>query len=175
VTPAEAAKAVAMLQAAYPAARWAEATIALYELMLSDLDFAVAGSAIARIIRTSKFLPTIAEVFDVAADLTVGPTRSAVDAWGDVGTAIRRVGSYGVPRFADSIVAECVRVMGWRNLCLGDSPEAANRARFCELYADLQRKQRARDVSEPERLLPPPGRVPEFAGNVRSLLQKVAR
>jgi hypothetical protein len=175
LTPAEAAKVVATLQAAYPAARWSEGTIALYELMLADLDVALTRDAVARIIRTSKFLPTVAEILDAAAEITVGPTRNGVDAWGDVGMAIRRVGSYGAPSFADPLVAECVRIMGWRNLCLGDSPEAADRARFCELYADLQRKQRVRDVSEPGRLLPAASRRPELAGDVQGLLRRIGR
>ena len=175
MTPAEAAKTVAMLQAAYPGARWSEPTIGLYELMLADLEYEVARNAVARIIRTSRFLPTVAEVLTAAADIVVGETRNGVDAWGDVGMAVRRVGSYGVPKFEDPVVGDCVRIMGWRNLCLGDSSEASDRARFCELYEDLQRKQRMRMVSEPGLLLPPAERVPELAGNVRELLRKVAR
>ena len=94
------------------------------------------------------------EVLDTAADLTVGPGRSAVDAWGDVGHAIRRVGYIGVPNFRDPIVDYCVRAMGWLNLCKGDSLEAADRARFCELYEHRQAEQRKWDVSEPSKLLP---------------------
>ena len=37
MTPAEAAQVVALLAAAYPGARWSEATVGLYEAMLSDL------------------------------------------------------------------------------------------------------------------------------------------
>jgi Loader and inhibitor of phage G40P len=176
VTPAEAAKCVAMLQAAYPAARWSEPTIDLYELMLADLDYAVARDALVRIIKTQKFLPAVAEVLEAAADVTVGPMRSAVDAWGDVGMAIRQVGYIGVPRFADPIVADCVRAMGWRNLCLGDSPEAADRARFCEMYQHKQREQRVLDVTEPGRLLPAHTRPPELLPpRVRELMRGVGR
>jgi hypothetical protein len=154
MTPSEAAKAVAMLQAAYPAARWSEPTIELYELMLAPLEFSVARNAVVRIIHSSKFLPTVAEVLEAAVDVSVGPSRNPIDAWGDVGMAIRRIGSYGSPKFEDPLVAECVRIMGWRNLCLGDSSEMADRARFAELYADMQRKQRVNLVSEPGKLLP---------------------
>ena len=173
MTPAEAAKAVLMLQAAYPGARMTAMTGELYESMLADLEFDVVRGAIARLICTSKFLPTIAEVRDAAAEITLGPIRSAVAAWGDVTMAVRRVGHYGCPKFEDPLVAECVRALGWRSLCLGDSGEAADRARFCELYSDLQRKQRQRDVSEPGRLLPagrPPNQLPS---NVRELTRKV--
>src|SRR6185369_4442715 len=154
MTPAEAAKSVAVLAAAYPNARWAAATIQVYEEMLGDLDFQLVKRAISRLVCTSKFLPTIAEIREASADLSLGPSRSPIDAWGDVTMAIRRIGSYFTPKINDPLVADCVRIMGWRNLCLGDSSEMADRARFAELYGDMQRKQRLNDLSEPGLLLP---------------------
>jgi len=154
VTPAEAAKSVAVLAAAYPNARSSSATFQVYEEMLADLDFDLVKRAISRLVCTSKFLPTIAEIREASADLSLGPSRNAINAWGDVTMAIRRVGYCGSPKFNDPLVADCVRIMGWRNLCLGDSTEMADRARFAELYADMQRKQRLNDLSEPGRLLP---------------------
>jgi|GEM_PF-965915 len=154
MTPVEAAKAVALLAAAYPAARWSEQTGQIYEQMLADLDFEVAKQAVMRLVCTSKFLPTIAELREAAGDIVLGPCRNGIDAWGDVTMAIRRVGSYGTPTFKDSLVGECVRIMGWRYLCLAETSEAADRARFAELYTDLQRRQRTANLSEPGRLLP---------------------
>ncbi|HET7545167.1 MAG TPA: replicative helicase loader/inhibitor [Polyangiaceae bacterium] len=154
MTPAEAAKSVAVLAAAYPNARWATATIQVYEEMLGDLDFALVKRAISRLVCTSKFLPTIAEIREASADFALGAGRNAIDAWGDVTMAIRRIGSYGAPTFKDPLVGECVRIMGWRYLCLSESSEVADRARFAELYTDMQRKQRLSDLSEPGRLLP---------------------
>lgn len=172
--PSEAAAAVAVLLAAFPAARWSDSTVDVYERMLADLDYDLVRGAIGRIICSSKFLPTIAEIREAAAEISVGPTRSAVDAWGDVTMAVRRVGYVASPKFEDPVVAECVRVMGWRNLCLADVPESVDRARFCELYADLQKKQRVRDVSEPGRLLPPTGER-ALVGKVGDLLRKIER
>jgi hypothetical protein len=174
VTPAEAAKAVLVLQSAYPGARMTEMTAELYEHLLADLDAEVAQRAIARLVCISKFLPTIAEIRDAAADVALGAARSGLEAWGDVLMAIRRTGSYGVPTFTDPLVAECVRILGWRTLCLGDSPEAVDRARFAELYVDLQRRRRQNDVSEPGRLLP--SREPaQLPGNVHELVRRVGR
>jgi hypothetical protein len=171
----EAAKVVGMLQAAFPAARMTEATVVLYERLLVDLDFELASATIERLICTTKFCPTVSEIRDAAADIALGPSRSGVEAWGDVGQAIRRVGSYGMPKFEDPLVAECVRMMGWRNLCLGEAPEHTDRARFCELYQDLQRKQRLADVSEPGRLLPGHQEARQLPPNVRQLVQDVGK
>lgn len=176
MTPSEAAKLVALLQAAYPNARWSEGTIGVYEMVLVDQDFNVTGTAIHRLIRSTKFLPTIAEILEVMADIAVGPTRSGVDAWGDVGMAIRRIGSYGLPKFDDPIVAECVKALGWRHLCCGEASEAADRKNFCDMYNDLARRRRVLDVSEPGRLLPERSeQPPELPDNVRKLVQGVGR
>lgn len=125
----ESQKVVGMLLAAFPAARITEPTVRLYERMLGDLDFELATNAVTRLVCTSKFMPTIAEIREAAADLSVGPARSGLEAWGDVMLAIRRVGHYGVPKFEDPLVAECVRIMGWRYLCIGDVPEGVDRSR----------------------------------------------
>ena len=176
MTPAETAKAVALLQAAYPGARMSESTTDLYERMIGELEFEVARATIIRIIRSSKFLPTVAEILEAAADVAIGPVRSAMDAWGDVAMAIRRIGYVGVPRFEDPLVAECVQAMGWRSLCVGGSPEASDRARFCELYLEKQRAQRKQDVTQPGRLLAGVTRAPAaLPRNVQELTTKVGQ
>lgn len=168
MTPFEAAKAVAMLQAAYPGARWTEATADIYETLLADLDFETARTAIKRIACTVKFMPSIAEIREAAADIVLGPCRHPVDAWGDVVVALewaQRSGNSSRPTFGDALVAECVKALGWRDL----SNEAADRSRFCDLYQHLQREQRARDASEPGRLLPGASGAPRLPPRVRDV------
>ena len=58
----EAAKVVAMLMAAYPNARVPDGTVALYETMLLEFDRDRCVQAVRTIIRSSKFMPTIAEI-----------------------------------------------------------------------------------------------------------------
>jgi hypothetical protein len=143
VKPIEAAKLVAMLSAAYRDAPISEQTSEVYEAMLSDLDFAAGQQAVQRLICSSKWLPTVAEIRAAAADVKHGPVRAGGEAWGDLVEAIRRVGSYRpAPTFADPLVAECVKAMGWRELCLG-SNDAADRAKFVALYDALAGRERA--------------------------------
>jgi hypothetical protein len=142
----EAAKLVAILAAAYRDAAISDATADVYESMLLDLPFPAVQAAIQRLVCTSKWLPTIAEIRAAAADQERGPVRKGVEAWGDVLAEIRRTGAHGVPSFVDPLVADCVNAMGWRGLCLGDN-EAADRARFAELYDALAARGRADVVS----------------------------
>jgi hypothetical protein len=149
----EAAKLVAFLAAAYRDSKFTEDASKVYEALLADLDFATAQEAVVRLISTSKWLPTIAEIRATAADIKHGPVRSGGEAYGDVLAEIRRTGAWGAPSFKDPLVAECVRLMTWRGLCLGEN-EASDRARFIELYDNLAARERGNVVAG--RALPAP-------------------
>lgn len=138
----EVAQIVATLAAAYPNAQVSEATSAVYERMLLDLDFETTERAVARLLGTSRFLPTIAEIRGAAADLALGPVRSGAEAWLDVIEEIRRVGQYEAPKFADPLVAEIVRKCGWYGLCTDDNL-VSDRARFIEAYDAAAGRKRA--------------------------------
>lgn len=146
MTRAEAAELVAVLSSAYRAQSITEATCQVYETMLADLGYAAAQRAIARLIATSRYMPTVAEIREAVLEVERGPQRGGVEAWGDVLEAIRRVGAYNpAPEFGDPIVSECVRLMGWVALCRGTN-EAADRARFVELYESLAQRRRKEQV-----------------------------
>jgi len=162
VTPAQAAKLVGALLSVYPQAQFGQASAGMYERLLADLDFDVATRAVDRLVKSSKWLPTVAEIRAAATDVQHGPRRLGVEAWGDVAAAVRSVGAYRpAPRFPDPLVTECVRLMGWRNLCLG-SNDVADRARFVELYDGLQ--ERARVDVVVGAALPPAATVLQLAG-----------
>jgi hypothetical protein len=145
----EAAKLVALLQAAYPNFTTSEATASVYETLLRDLDADVAKAAIERLICTSRFMPTIAEIREMCVTVRHGTVRTGAEAWGDVGIAIRRFGSYRAPKFDDPAVAQAVKCLGWRNLCLGSSNDAADRARFCEIYDSITKQEREQEALPP--------------------------
>lgn len=170
----EAAKLVAMLAAAYRDTKITTETSRVYETCLADLDFPAAQAAVLRLINTSKWLPTVAEIRAAAVDIQRGPVRVGGEAWGDVLAEIRRTGYIGVPSFNDPLVAECVRLMTWRGLCLGEN-EAADRARFIELYDSLAARQRADEVAG--RALPAPAAglaLPSPVGNLmRALPERI--
>ena len=141
----EASQVVAVIAAAYPNARLSERTCQVYETMLADLEFGTAQRALARLLATAKFPPTIAEIRSTAVEMTRGPRRTGIEAWGDVVAAAetcRPKGPGFTPTFEDSDVAAVVKSLGWHQLCFGDeSAEASNRARFVEAY-DIVSRQR---------------------------------
>lgn len=165
MTKADAAELVAILADAFPSARVTERTCQVYEAMLVDLDQSTAQRAVARLVATSKFLPTIAEIRAAVVDGQHGPRRLGAEAYGDVLAEIRRVGTYDLPTFSDPLVAECVRQMGWEALCRGTN-DAADRARFVELYDGLSVRARADEVAGASLALPPPRATAALLGSV---------
>lgn len=144
----ESARVVAMLALGFPSARFSGQNAAVYEAFLADIDYELASVAVAKLVNTSKFLPSIAEIRSACLDARDGRPRGAEEAWGDVVSEIRRIGTYGAPVFADPLTARAVERLGWRSLC-GSTNDAADRARFCELY------NRARDNERDETLASP--------------------
>jgi hypothetical protein len=174
----ECSKLVALLAAAYRDAAISDTTADVYETLLADLSYQSGQAAIHRLICTSKWLPTVAEIRQTAADIERGPVRRGAEAYADVIAEIRRTGQYGVPRFTDPIVTECVTLMTWRGLCLGDN-EAADRARFIELYDSLAARQRVDIVagrqlpSGPRGLALPPVAARQLASPVRVSMRDI--
>lgn len=161
MTQTEVSKLVAMLIAAFPNAKLNASTATAYEKMLVDLELAVGIAAIERITKSSRFMPTVAEIRSEAALVKHGPVRLGAEAWGDVQEAIRRIGSYApAPTFTDPLVADCVRMMGWKELCL-EGNAVSDRARFIDLYDGLAQRQRIATIAA-QGLLPPAPRPREL-------------
>lgn len=143
----EAEEAVAIALAACPAhaakldANAAKNMVTAWMMMLEDLPGAEVAAALKRHIATSKWLPSVAELRELVAEAKYGDRRPGGDAWGDVLRAIATVGAYRSPAFADPVVARCVHALGWRELCLSEN-QAADRARFVELYDKLAATER---------------------------------
>ena len=79
------AVAVAILRDAYPRQDFPERTAVLYGRMLADLDDLLVVEAVRKIVKTSRFLPSIAEIREQVAEATLGlPTAS--EAWDLVNT-----------------------------------------------------------------------------------------
>lgn len=131
-------------------------TAALYQGFLVDLDYAAADAAVRRLIAT--WLPTSANRFPPipvvrAAVLAqqAGRTRSGIEAWADIR---KLTGAYEREKLdeIDPLLRQCIEGLGWIEwrpffssvrgeflkwtLALGEN-EAADRARFCELYDRL--------------------------------------
>ena len=61
---------------------------------------------------------------------------TGLEAWAAVLWAMRRVGRHRTPYFENPVLAECVAVFGWRDLCSTDVDDAATRDFFIRTYEE---------------------------------------
>ena len=167
MTAAECRDVLKLIGAAYPTQRQrmshedVRAMAAVYTAGLLDLDFERVRAAVDRLVKGSRFMPTIAEIREAAVDVVRGPRAPGGEAWGRCLAMIRRYGSHRHPGvdFAvdDPALLSTIGSLGWLDLCQSNNPHA-DRARFIELYDELakgDRKEAAIASTAPPVALPP--------------------
>jgi hypothetical protein len=149
VTTREAKALVALLKAAFPRQALEQATLEVYAKYLADLDAAIGRIAVERLIATSRFFPTIAEIREQVATMQCDDMPEPELAWQEVCDELRRVGHSKAPEFSCQEIHDAVRAVGgWMYLCLAPT-NASDRSRFIDAYrvargrtmADAQRGQ----------------------------------
>lgn len=125
-------------------------TLILWEKMLADIPYEVAEKALMKVLATSKFFPTVADIREAATTITAPQLPTAAEAWGEVIKAVRRYGTYQENEAMESLplpVAQVVRWIGWREICLSEEPEVV-RAQFMRMY-DTQVKRERENAQMP--------------------------
>jgi len=123
-------------------------SVGTWTMMLSDTTLEVATVALQRLIATSKFPPTIAEMRESIATVQYPSLPDAGDAWGEVNDAIR---NYGYYRQAEALASmrEPVRLaverMGWRDLCMSENG-MADRAHFLRIYESMEKRTKEQNL-----------------------------
>jgi hypothetical protein len=131
MTPTESKKITALIAMSFPLGQFHEGHASAYEQLMAKLDYEPTLRAVEHLAQTQKFLPAFSEIREAMLELENGTRRTGAEA-------------YGVPKFTDDLTAYAVERCGWRNLCLEGSSDAADRARFIEVYeAASERRQRA--------------------------------
>lgn len=118
-------------------------SVKIWYQLLKDLSYEVVNAAIQKYALTNKFPPTIADLREQVAQMMDGDlTADWAAGWAQV---TRAIGTYGVwnPDAAiesmDAITNECVKRLGWKELCMSENP-TADRANFRMIYEQVQRK-----------------------------------
>jgi hypothetical protein len=140
MTEAQAIRLIGGLMAAYRVGQTiTDDTADAYVEDILDLDFEPAALAVKTLRQTSKFLPSIAEIRQAAAEIHAGHLPDEDEAWAEVMANIRHHGWTGTPTWTHPAIHATVKAMGWRDLCASTN-QVADRAHFLSLY----RTQRAR-------------------------------
>jgi hypothetical protein len=146
VTRLEASQLVAVLFGSYPNAHVERRHVDAFVSGIVDLDAKGAAEAVTRLTRTSRFLPSIAEIREACAQVHCGVLRSGEEAYAELTRLVRAHGrdyGQGEPAFADPLLARCLGVWGsWNDLCASPSDDPGGRARFATLYDELAQRER---------------------------------
>lgn len=117
---------------------------------LSDIPYAVAEAALRKYVSTNKFSPTIADIREMAAEVSKGEKPMWSDGWDQCCRMIRKYGSYGADKAMaelDGITKETVKRLGFIDLCKSENP-AADRANFRFIFEQLaEREQKSNQLS----------------------------
>lgn len=147
MTKTEIAKLLAIATANWPnmQERDMTPTAAVWEMMLSDMTYETAQRALVKVMTTAKFFPTIAEIREAAMATSGNQLPSAEEAWNEVESEIRRVGSYGEPKFSNAVITKAVDSLGgWVRLCRSEEPPGVERAHFVRFYTSFAARENER-------------------------------
>lgn len=124
---------VASLRAAYPNANLPVETVAVYVAALDDLEPGDVAAAVAKIIKTSRFFPTVAEIREA-----VGETRlnlpSPAEAW------MIACGQME-PQGDGDLVRKAKKAVGGEWAFRTSENPTALRSQFLRIYEDLRDRQ----------------------------------
>ena len=119
-------------------------SIKIWFSLLKDIPYEVLNVAIQKYMMTNKFAPTIADLRELASEVTQGQISDWGDGWEQVLRAIREHGMYDVRaalNSMDDITRKCVERLGFREICMSTNI-AVERANFRTLYETLANRQK---------------------------------
>jgi hypothetical protein len=140
---------ILMINKAYPKSNVGEddKTVNLWQAMLGDIPFNVAEIALKRLIATSPYPPTIADIRRNVTEAVMVHTETAEEAWTKVVSA---VGMYGhgngdkVKAYIGVMAWKAVSALygSWEGYCMADTGDTMTaRAHFFKIYnAYLERE-----------------------------------
>lgn len=136
MTKEEATKLVGYLVAHYPRPEVPKETVRGYVGQLQKLEYDTTRQALGHLLKTSKWLPTVAEIYQAEAQLRMPDLLTVDAAWDEGSRLMAKVGAYGAPTGGNPFVRRTLALLGrWESIC--QEPVANLRPRFYACYNRL--------------------------------------
>jgi hypothetical protein len=140
-------------------------TANLWKELLGDMPFEVAKAAIIKVLATTKFWPTVAEIREAAAQLTGPQIISPAEAWALVERANDNYGYYrpieGMKTLPPLVQTTIRALGGFRDVCASENV-GVTRGQFMKMYEQYAVREKEMSVL--------PESVKQFIGGVTKLL-----
>ncbi|WP_337774344.1 hypothetical protein [Mitsuokella jalaludinii] len=132
---------------AFPSSKADAETLALYVKVLAPLSYAEIEAAVLRIMRTSRFFPTAAEIFEAAEKVKQAANNTGLpdagEAWHEVEENVYRNHVYHPWTYSCPEVEKAVKRFGKKELCsLGEHEVNTARAQFMKIYNEIVARRR---------------------------------
>lgn len=125
-----------------------DVAIKLWYKLLQDIPYDVLNLAVQQYAMTNKFPPTVADLRELSTAIIQGETKDWGSGWEDVLMAIRRFGFYRESEALasmDEITRQAVKRLGWRELCMSETP-MNDRANFRMIYEEIAERKKSNSV-----------------------------
>lgn len=122
-------------------------TAQMWSILMADIPGDVAAKAVAKVLMTAKFFPTVAEIREAAAGMM--RTKDSTlplpeEAWEEV---LKKLDPYKVPQWSSPEIDRVVKMIGYRDLCEGHNMDL-KRAHFLRLYGEYRRRMADRETNQ---------------------------
>ena len=154
---------------AFPQSKMTTEGLVIYAKALSSLSIAEINAAMLKLMRTCKFFPTVAEIFEQAAtmrDFAAGNELPTPDeAWAEVQREVRSKHLSGKWKLSCPEVERAVKYFGRQELCgLEISDVNTARAQFVRIYKSIVERSQDRKTNKEVLDLLPDNQVRELIG-----------
>lgn len=119
-----------------------EFAVKMWYSFLKDYSYEVLSLAIQKFVVKSKYPPTVAELRQLAVEVTQGASNDWGKGWEQVNKAIRYYGYYQEKEALetmDDITRQTVQRLGFQNLCMSENL-ANDRANFRMIFEELDKR-----------------------------------
>jgi len=114
-----------------------------WNLVLLDIDYATAKTAVVKMIRSDEY-PSPGKIIKAVRSIRNAGIPSAEEAWSEV---IKKLDPYKRPEWSHDLIGDAVRCMGYVELCRSENP-GMDRAQFLKIYNNLLDRQADRQENE---------------------------
>jgi len=132
---------------AFPQSKMNEGSLLVYAKALSSLSIAEIEASMLKLMRTNRFFPSVADIFEQANNidqfLNKSSQKSSDEAWSEVMKEVHNAFIYRKPKFSSKEVERAALNMGWTSLC-NLEVDAMNTARsqFMRIYDSIINRSR---------------------------------
>ncbi len=146
MTETETKRILAVLRSVWPDTKIDQHTITAYHWALGERSYQDIEGAAKVWMRTGKFFPKPSELLEILSENKAAGDVVVEAAWGEVIGQASAVGFRGQPTFSHPLIADAVRAIGWRDICMTDYADYGTlRAQFRDSLRGLKNRAVSRE------------------------------